>query len=290
MRIANVDGRPTIVTEAGGIDVERTSGGRFPADPAAIYARWAEFREWARTVDPATAPGVPIDEATLGAPSPRPAQVFAIGLNYGAHALEAGYDIPEVPITFTKFPTCITGPHGDLPIPGNSVDWEVELVAVVGTTATHVSVDDAWRHIAGLTVGQDYSERRVQSLGQSPQFSLGKSFPRFGPTGPWLVTIDEFDNLDDLALECTVNGELMQSGRTRDMIVSVPGIVSRLSAVCTLLPGDLIFTGTPEGVGSGRTPPVFLRPGDEVVSTIERIGAIRQRCVAAEGSPALGAV
>jgi 2,4-diketo-3-deoxy-L-fuconate hydrolase len=278
MRIANVAGRLTVVTPSGGIDVERASGGRFPADPAAVYARWAEFSAWAAVLDD-TAGATPIDEAALGAPSPRPAQVFAIGLNYGAHALEAGYDIPEVPITFTKFPTCITGPHGDLPIPGDTVDWEVELVAVVGTQASNVSPEQAWSHIAGLTVGQDYSERRVQTLGQSPQFSLGKSFPGFGPTGPWLVTLDEFDDIDDLALDCTVNGELMQSGRTRDMIMSVPALISRLSAICPLLPGDLIFTGTPEGVGSGRTPPVYLRPGDDVVSTIEGIGAIRQRCV-----------
>ena len=280
MRIANVDGRLTIVTEAGGIDVERASGGRFAADPASVYDRWAEFREWAATGG-ADAPAAPFDEVLLGAPSPRPAQVFAIGLNYGAHAIEAGYDVPEVPITFTKFPTCITGPHGELPIPGDAVDWEVELVAVVGRRGRHVAPADAWRHIAGLTVGQDYSERRVQTLGQSPQFSLGKSFPGFGPTGPWLVTTDEFEDVDDIGLECRVNGELMQSGRTRDMIMSVPGLVSRLSSVCTLLPGDLIFTGTPEGVGSGRTPPVYLRPGDEVVSTIERIGAIRQLCVPA---------
>jgi 2-keto-4-pentenoate hydratase/2-oxohepta-3-ene-1,7-dioic acid hydratase in catechol pathway len=279
MRIANVAGRLTVVTPAGGIDVEHASGGRFPADPAAVYDRWAEFTTWADEVEAVGA--TTIDEESLGAPSPRPAQVFAVGLNYGAHALEAGYDIPEVPITFTKFPTCITGPHGDLPIPGDTVDWEVELVAVVGKRASHVAADDAWSYVAGLTVGQDYSERRVQTLGQTPQFSLGKSFPGFGPTGPWLVTPDEFDDVDDLGLACTVNGELMQSGRTRDMIVSVPGIVSRLSAVCPLLPGDLIFTGTPEGVGSGRTPPIYLRPGDEVVSTIEHIGAIRQRCVAA---------
>ncbi|MEV4617597.1 fumarylacetoacetate hydrolase family protein [Asanoa sp. NPDC049573] len=276
MRIANVAGRLTVVTPSGGIDVERASGGRFAADPAAVYARWAEFTAWAAVLD---GDATPFDETDLGAPSPRPAQVFAVGLNYGAHALEAGYDIPEVPITFTKFPTCITGPHGELPIPGDSVDWEVELVAVVGTRADHVTTDDAWSHIAGLTVGQDYSERRVQTLGQSPQFSLGKSFPGFGPTGPWLVTLDEFDDVDDLALDCTVNGEVMQSGRTRDMLMSVPALVSRLSAVCPLLPGDLIFTGTPDGVGSGRTPPVFLRPGDEVVSTVEGIGAIRQRCV-----------
>jgi 2,4-didehydro-3-deoxy-L-rhamnonate hydrolase len=279
MRIANVAGRLTIVTPAGGIDVERASAGHFAADPAAVYERWAEFVAWAADLD--TTAAETLDESALGAPSPRPAQVFAIGLNYGAHALEAGYDIPEVPLTFTKFPTCITGPHGELPIPGDSVDWEVELVAVVGRRAENVGTADAWSYIAGLTVGQDYSERRVQTLGQTPQFSLGKSFPGFGPTGPWLVTLDEFDDVDDLLLECTVNGTLMQSGRTRDMIVSVPGLISRLSAVCPLLPGDLVFTGTPEGVGSGRTPPVFLRPGDDVISTIEGIGAIRQRCVTA---------
>jgi 2-keto-4-pentenoate hydratase/2-oxohepta-3-ene-1,7-dioic acid hydratase in catechol pathway len=288
MRIANVGGRLTIVTDAGGIDVERASRGRFPADPSDIYPRWAEFRAWARTAT-AHEKATPIDESALGGPSPRPAQVFGIGLNYRAHALESGYEVPEVPVTFTKFPTCITGPHTDLAIPGDCVDWEVELVAVIGTRAEAVPVEDAWRHIAGLTVGQDFSERRVQTLGQTPQFSLGKSFPGFGPTGPWLVTVDEFGDPDDLALECLVNGAVMQSGRTRDMILSVPGLVSRLSMVCPLLPGDLIFTGTPDGVGSGRTPPVYLRPGDEVVSRIEGIGAIRQRCVAADRVPALGA-
>ena len=291
MRIANVGDRLTIVTGAGGIDVERASGGRFPADPAHIYPRWTEFAAWARGALAAGPDGghdgaVPVDESALGAPSPRPAQVFGIGLNYGAHALESGYQVPEVPITFTKFPTCITGPHTDLAVAGDCVDWEVELVVVIGTRAEAVPVEDAWGHVAGLTVGQDYSERRVQTLGQSPQFSLGKSFPGFGPTGPWLVTVDEFDDPDDLALECLVNGEVMQSGRTRDMILSVPGLVSRLSAVCPLLPGDLIFTGTPDGVGSGRTPPVYLRPGDDVVSRIEGIGVMRQRCVAPQRVPA----
>lgn len=284
MRIANVDGRLTMVSDGGGLDVERASHGRFSADPALIYPRWAEFLAWVGDHTPQDGALGPIDAAALGAPSPRPVQVFAIGLNYGAHALEVGFEVPEVPITFTKFQTCITGPHTDLPIPGDSVDWEVELVVVIGARTEAVPVERAWAHIAGLTVGQDYSERRVQTLGQSPQFSLGKSFPGFGPTGPWLVTPDEFDDPDDLALECLVNGEVMQSGRTRDMILSVPGLVSRLSSVCPLLPGDLIFTGTPDGVGSGRVPPVYLRPGDEVVSRIEGIGALRQRCVAARAA------
>jgi 2,4-diketo-3-deoxy-L-fuconate hydrolase len=279
MRIANVGGRLTIVTDAGGIDVERASQGRFAADPQDIYPRWADFRAWAATVDGGQTL-TPVDEATLGAPSPRPAQVFAIGLNYGAHALEAGFPVPEVPITFTKFPTCITGPYGELTIPGDQVDWEVELVVVIGTRAQDISVERAWECVAGLTVGQDYSERRVQTFGPSPQFSLGKSFAGFGPTGPWLVTPDEFDDLDDVALECVVNGDVMQSGRTKDMILSVPGLLSRLSSICPLLPGDLVFTGTPEGVGAARTPPVFLKPGDEVISRIDGIGSIRQLCVA----------
>jgi 2,4-diketo-3-deoxy-L-fuconate hydrolase len=280
MRIANVGGRLTIVTEAGGVDVERASDGQFAPDPSAVYPRWTEFQAWAGELTGAQLElAAPIDESTLGAPSPQPAQVFGIGLNYGAHAVESGYAVPEVPVTFTKFPTCITGPYGELTIPGDNVDWEVELVVVIALRTWQVTVDDAWRHVAGLTVGQDYSERRVQTFGPTPQFNLGKSFPGFGPTGPWLVTPDEFDDLDDLALECLVNGEVMQSGRTRDMILSVPGLLARLSSFCPLLPGDLIFTGTPEGVGSARTPPVFLKPGDEVISRIERIGAIRQLCV-----------
>jgi len=280
MRIANAAGRLVIIVDGGAIDVERASNGRFDAQPQAIYPRWAEFLGWASTLNGAEVSE--FDESTLQAPSPAPAQVFAIGLNYGAHAVEAGFQVPEVPITFTKFPSCITGPHGELPIPGEHVDWEVELVVVIGARAQAVPVDDAWKYVAGLAVGQDYSERRVQSLGQSPQFSLGKSFPGFGPTGPWLVTVDEFDDPDDLELQCLVNGELMQSGRTRDMILPVTGLISRLSMVCPLLPGDLIFTGTPDGVGAARTPPRFLKPGDAVESRIEGIGSISQVCVEAE--------
>ena len=277
MRIANVAGRLVIIVDGGAIDVERASSGRFDAQPQAIYPRWAEFLGWASTLNGAEVSE--FDESTLQAPSPAPAQVFAIGLNYGAHAVEAGFQVPEVPITFTKFPSCITGPHGELPIPGEHVDWEVELVVVIGARAQAVPVDDAWKYVAGLTVGQDYSERRVQSFGESPQFSLGKSFPGFGPTGPWLVTVDEFDDPGDLELQCLVNGELMQSGRTRDMILPVAGLISRLSMVCPLLPGDLIFTGTPDGVGAARNPPRFLKPGDAVESRIAGIGSISQVCV-----------
>jgi 2,4-didehydro-3-deoxy-L-rhamnonate hydrolase len=136
--------------------------------------------------------------------------------------------------------------------------------------------------VAGLTVGQDLSERITQTSGPSPQFSLGKSLPGFGPTGPWLVTPDEFDNPDDLELGCTIDGEQMQKGRTRDLVFSVPALISRLSHKLPLLPGDLLFTGTPAGVGLGRTPPRYLAPGEELVSYVRGIGELRQRFVAGD--------
>jgi 2,4-didehydro-3-deoxy-L-rhamnonate hydrolase len=280
MRIANVKGRLTLVTKAGGIDVEAASRGTFGADPQAVFARWSEFRRWAAEA-PATAPAAAIADADLDAPVPRPTQVFGIGLNYKDHAAEAGLPIPDRPATFTKFPTCLTGPYADVVLPTPVVDWEVELVVAIGTQAYRVAESDAWRHVAGLTVGQDVSERIVQ-WGAGGQFSLGKSFPTFGPMGPWLVTPDELANPDDLAITCRVNGEVMQSSRTSDMVFGVARLVAELSAVLPLLPGDVIFTGTPAGIGAVRKPPRFLQPGDVVTSTIEGIGEIRNRCVSAQ--------
>jgi 2-keto-4-pentenoate hydratase/2-oxohepta-3-ene-1,7-dioic acid hydratase in catechol pathway len=160
------------------------------------------------------------------------------------------------------------------------VDWEVELVAVIGVRAHRVAEDAAWPHVAGLTVGQDLSERVVQ-WGAGGQFSLGKSFPGFGPMGPWLVTADELADPDDLALECAVNGEVMQKSRTSDMVFGVARLIAELSAILPLLPGDVIFTGTPAGIGATRKPPRFLQPGDVLTSTIEGIGTLRNRCVGA---------
>nr|CAA73581.1 unnamed protein product [Sphingomonas sp.] len=211
-----------------------------------------------------------------------PRQVFAVGLNYRDHALgEAGLkELPTSPLIFTKFPTCIAGPYDDLPLPVGNVDWEIELVAVIGTRASRVSVEDALDHVAGYAVGQDFSERLMQLSGGMPQFSLGKSFPGFGPFGPWLVTLDALDETNGLAVECTVNGVKVQGSDTSQLIFPVNDLVSRLSHVCTLLPGDVIFTGTPAGVGNARNPKWFLKPGDEVVSTIAQIGSIKQTCVA----------
>jgi 2,4-diketo-3-deoxy-L-fuconate hydrolase len=282
MRIANLRGRLVLVTTGpAAIDVERASGGRFGPDPQAVYDAWDAFTTWARSAD--LSGGTPFAVADLEAPVPQPRQVLAIGLNYREHARESGFQVPDAPtVLFTKWASCLTGPVGDVVLPaGGHTDWEVELVVAIGRTARNVSEADAWDHVAGLTVGQDLSERIGQMSGPSPQFSLAKSLPGFGPTGPWLVTPDEFDDRDDLELSCSINGEQMQKGRTRDLIFSVPAMIAALSRQLPLLPGDLLFTGTPAGVGLGRDPQRWLTPGDELVSHVTGIGELRQRFVAA---------
>jgi 2-keto-4-pentenoate hydratase/2-oxohepta-3-ene-1,7-dioic acid hydratase in catechol pathway len=181
---------------------------------------------------------------------------------------------------FTKYPTSLAGPRDTVVLPSAVVDWEVELVAVIGSHAQDVAEQDAWRHVAGLTVGQDLSERLIQLAGAMPQFSLGKSFPGFSPTGPVLVTPDEFDDPSDLAIGCAVDGETMQASRTSQMIFSIPRQIAWISAICPLLPGDLLFTGTPSGVGGARDPRRFLAPGEELHSWVGGIGSLRNRMVA----------
>jgi 2,4-didehydro-3-deoxy-L-rhamnonate hydrolase len=287
VRLATISGRATVLADSGqqgvrGIDVERASDGRFGSDVHQLYSSWAEFREWAAGID--TADATDLDTSTLGNPSPSPAQVFGIGLNYLDHATEAGLksDRAVIPATFTKFRSSLADPAAKLSLPSANVDWEVELVVVIGQRAERVAEADAWSHIAGLAVGQDFSERVVQSVGPAPQFSLGKSYPGFGPIGPWLVTPDEFADPNDLAIGCQLNGEQVQQSRTSAMIWSVPELIAVLSGICPLLPGDVLFTGTPAGVGMARTPKRFLVDGDVVVSHIEGIGEIRQECVAAQ--------
>ena len=215
---------------------------------------------------------------------PRPRQVFAIGINYAEHAAEAGYPAGSLPITFTKFPSSLTGPDAQVELPPGNVDWEVELVVVVGKGGKNISREDAWSHIAGLTVGQDLSERIAQNEGAQPQYSLAKSHTGFGPTGPWLVSTDEFENPNDLAISSTLSGEIMQSSRTSKMIYAVPDLLFELSSVCELWPGDIIFSGTPAGVGNARTPKRFIQPDDELRSEIEGIGYIHNTFKARQGT------
>ena len=274
MRLANLHGRAVLVVEGGALDVEAASGGVYGPDPQALFDDWAGFAGWASTASGAV---IPFDVAELGPPVPRPRQVIAIGVNYTEHAAEVGYPDDSLPITFTKFPSSIVGPSHTVTLPSGNVDWEVELVVAISREAHRVAREDGWGHIAGVTIGQDLSERVVQNEGSRPQYSLGKSFTGFGPTGPWLVTADELPDRDDLAISCTLGGETMQSGRTAAMIYSVPVLIERLSAIITLFPGDIIFTGTPAGVGNARTPKRFIQPDEVLVSSIEGIGKLTTR-------------
>lgn len=277
MRAANINGRLKIVSGDAACDVANASNGRFSPEPAAIYERWDEFRAWVKEKDPASRASERFDPIHAGPPSPRPRQVFAVALNYVDHAAESGVRPPDDPLFFTKYPSAFAGAHStiDLPKDGN-VDWECELVAIIGREAYLVDVETAWSHVAGVTIGQDISERKLQRSGPLPQFSLGKSYPGFAPQGPVLMTPDELPDRDDLAIGCDVNGVPMQKARTADMIFSVPQLIAYLSKVVTLYPGDVIFTGTPPGVGMGRNPQVFLKPGDRLRSHIEGIGEMVQ--------------
>jgi 2-keto-4-pentenoate hydratase/2-oxohepta-3-ene-1,7-dioic acid hydratase in catechol pathway len=279
MRLINQSGRLKIAVDGLGVDVEKASDGRFSADPQAVFQRWDDFSRWAAT---AKLNGDPIVEFDLGAPVPRPPQIFAVGVNYRDHALEAGIDEPRAPFVFTKWPSSITGPYGVIELPNDSVDWEVELVAVIGKCARHVRESDGWDYVAGLTVGQDLSERTLQLSGPPPQqYNLGKSYAGFAPIGPALVTIDEFDDPCDIVVSTTLSGEVMQSSSTSDLIFPIPRIISYLSSILPLLPGDLIFSGTPSGIGWTREPQRLIRPTDELVSHAEGIGEMRHRFVAA---------
>jgi 2-keto-4-pentenoate hydratase/2-oxohepta-3-ene-1,7-dioic acid hydratase in catechol pathway len=275
VKIANLDGRAVLVLDGEVADIATASGGRFGPDPMSLYDDWDAFSQLASGVAAGTGP---LDEGRLANPVPRPRQVFGIGLNYRSHAEESGMAVPEVPATFTKFPESLSGPFDDVEVVGGSIDWEVELVVVIGRRADRVDEGDAWAHVAGLTVGQDISDRQLQ-FAAGMQFSLGKSRRGYGPMGPWLVTPDEVPDPDDLALGCSVDGETVQDARTSDLIFTVPRLIVELSAVLPLLPGDVIFTGTPAGVGMARQPARALQPGQVLESWIEGIGTIRNRCV-----------
>ena len=216
----------------------------------------------------------------IGAPIGGARQFVAIGLNYRRHAEEAGMAIPKDPVVFNKAITCISGPDDDIVRPEGSekLDWEVELGFVIGVTAQRVSRDDALSHIAGYCLANDVSERDWQA-NRGGQWGKGKSFDTFGPLGPWLVTADEIPNPQAIPLSLAVNGAVRQKSNTSDMIFPVAELVSHLSQFMTLLPGDVVITGTPEGVGLGMKPPQFLKRGDVVELDGGILGSQRQRIV-----------
>jgi 2,4-diketo-3-deoxy-L-fuconate hydrolase len=204
----------------------------------------------------------------------------AIGLNYSDHAKEAGLPIPQEPIVFMKATTCISGPSDDVIQPKNStkLDWEVELGVVIGTTARYVDEEAALNHVAGYCIVNDVSERSFQMA--TSQWDKGKGFDTAGPIGPWLVTTDEIIDPQTLDMALEVNGKRTQSGNTRTMVFNVAKLISHVSQYMTLLPGDVIATGTPPGVGLGMKPPLFLKPGDVMRLTIAGLGEQKQRVVA----------
>src|SRR5438552_4978522 len=227
-----------------------------------------------------------VDEGVrLGPCIARPSKIICIGLNYARHAAEGGLEIPKEPVIFFKSTSALCGPNDDLIIPQGSqkTDWEVELAVIIGKRASHVSKQEANKYIAGYTLHNDYSEREFQ-LERGGQWVKGKSCDTFAPLGPFLVPRDEVADPHNLRLWLRVNGEVLQDANTSDLIFDVPTLVSYLSEFMTLLPGDVISTGTPAGVGIGFKPPRFLHHGDVVELGIDSLGSSRQRAVAHEGS------
>ncbi|MBU3738022.1 MAG: fumarylacetoacetate hydrolase family protein [Rhodoferax sp.] len=230
-----------------------------------------------RRLDPGKLPAVR-GTPRLGCPVSGVGKFVAIGLNYADHAAESGAPIPKEPIVFMKATTCIQGPDDDVMLPRGSVksDWEVELGVVIGTRARYVTQKAALGHVAGYCVINDLSEREYQ-MERGPQWDKGKGCDTFGPIGPWLVTRDEVPNPQKLGMWLDVNGQRMQTGNTRTMIFGVAKLVSYVSQFMTLMPGDVITTGTPPGVGLGHKPPVYLKKGDVMTLGIEGLGEQRQR-------------
>lgn len=262
-----------LAVDAGRVDVsafgEDYGEAFFGSDGMQRLASW--YAEHA-----AECPAVGADER-IGPPILRPSKIVCVGLNYRAHAEETGGKLPPEPMLFTKASTALAGPYDDLPLPRGSkkTDWEVELALVIGKRARYIDKARALDYVAGFALMNDYSEREHQKE-RGGQFVKGKSADGFAPLGPLLVTPDEL-KFHDLPLKLRVNGQLMQDGSTSDLIFDVETLVSHISEFMTLLPGDVISTGTPAGVGAGRTPPLFLKPGDVVDYEAEGLGAARQR-------------
>ncbi|WP_299487999.1 fumarylacetoacetate hydrolase family protein [uncultured Allomuricauda sp.] len=223
------------------------------------------------------------EDVRLGPPIKRPSKIVCVGLNYAQHAAESGMDVPKEPVLFFKATSAIAGPNDDVIIPKGSqkTDWEVELAFVIGKKASYVDEENAMAHIAGYVLHNDYSEREYQ-LEREGQWVKGKSCDTFAPLGPYLVTKDEIEDPHNLDLWLKLNGETMQDSNTSDFVFNIPELVSYISQFMTLLPGDMVSTGTPFGVGLGLNPPKYLNPGDVVELGIDGLGTSKQHIIAFE--------
>lgn len=283
MRLANLAGRSTLVTPEGLVDVAAASRGAFSPSLERCLLQLDQLKAWyeatAPAVDERVAPEGLYGDRRLGPVVSAPSQVFAVGLNYRDHAEEMGMTLPEAPLVFAKFASSLCGPSDEVPAPSATTDFEAELVVVIGARARDLDPESALGAVAGYCVGQDISERTLQRSGPTPQFSLAKSHRNFSPIGPWLTTADEVVDPNALAVRCAVNGVTYQDGRTSDMVFSVAEILSYLSSIVELRPGDLVFTGSPHGVGQSQDPPRFLAPGDRLVTEIEGLGRLENHVV-----------
>ena len=274
-KLANIGGRAALVEGEKYYDLETISNGDFDKNTTNALKNLNGLKALNSKLSKAKPSGI-LKDAKIDAPVSAPKNCYAVGLNYRNHAEEAGMDIPSSPMVFTKHTTCLVGPNANIEMRSDHVDYEAELVAVIGIPGKDISEDKAWDHVAGLCVGQDVSDRTVQFSSKPPQFNLGKSFDTFGPMGPYLVSPDALKDKDSLHIECKVNEEIRQKDNTNDLIFNVPSIISYLSEIVTLNTGDIIFTGTPGGVGvmEGK----FLKEGDVVTTSIEGIGALKNVC------------
>ena len=277
---ANINGRSALVQGDAFFDLATIANGAVSPNPMEAIQNSALLHQYAAQLGDYEPSGI-IANADVCAPIPHPRNSYGVGLNYQLHVEEAASKTPSTPMVFTKFPSCISGPTDDVIMRSDECDYEGELLVVIGNDGKDIAKEEAWSHILGLSVGQDFSDRGIQYKDQPAQFNLGKSFDTFGPTGPYLVSTDSFTDPSDLEILTTVNGEVRQSDRTSNMIFDIPTLVSYISSITALAVGDIIFSGTPEGVGFRNGS--FLKDGDIVETTIEGIGTMRNRCVRGTG-------
>jgi 2,4-diketo-3-deoxy-L-fuconate hydrolase len=283
MKLANLAGRPCVVRDDRFIDLVKASNGSIEPSVHVLtdLTLHDEFRNLADSAAPEE--WVPLDVSELG-PVARPYKAIGVALNYRGHAEESGLAIPDEPSVFAKFASSMTGPYGSIVVPPgfDRVDYEVEVVVAIGVGGKHISEKDAWSHVAGITAGQDISDRREQWRKPINQFTLPKSYDTFSPIGPYLVTVDEFADPDDIEVVGWIDDVEVQRGRTSDLIFSVPELIAWLSKRVTLEPGDLIFTGTPAGCGVSRDPRLYLRDGMVVRTEVAGVGTMVNPVVATE--------
>ena len=275
-KLGTVDGKAVLIKDDHYFDVASLSNGAISSDSVEALKFQTELSELYETLSEKTATGN-LSEVELGNPVPKSPNCYAVGLNYRKHAEESGMDIPEVPMIFTKHTSCFVGPKANVEMRSDYVDWEVELVAVIGKEGKNIPKENALEHVAGLCVGQDISDRPAQFATTPAMFNLGKSFDTYGPMGPALVSLDLLENCESLDIECKLNGETVQKSNTSDLIFNISSIISYLSEIVSLNVGDTIWTGTPSGVGiaSGK----FLKDGDILTSSIEGLGSMENKCV-----------